>query len=823
MLTQDLKRMLNQGIELQRRGRLAEAEQLYLRLLQRKPDQFEAAHQLGVLRLVQGRCEEALAPFQAALKAKPDAVGALMDYGATLHILKRPEEALASYERALDLRPDHAEALNHHGAVLAELGRYDEALTSFVKAVLIAPDYAEAHYHRGNVLARLGRFEQAVRSYDKAIRADPGYAEAFDNRGNALAQLGRRADALAQLGRRADALASYDDALAIRPDYAGAWYNRGNILADLNRPEDALASYDRALAIWPEHAGARHGRGIALHALGRFEEALASYRAALAIDPDHPEVLYNWGGAEQELGHHEEALASFEKALALRPDYAEALYARGASLHAMNRWRESLASYEQALAVKPDYPAAKFALCMAELPILYATEAEIAERRAAYAERLKSFAEDVGRMTNAGQLAESVGARQPFFLAYQGRNDRELQTIYGSIVCKIMSDRYPPVASAPPPAPEEHVRVGVVSGYFRRHANWRTPIRGWLSQLDRGRFRVFGYHTGVDIDAETEAARALCERFVQGPLSIERWREEIAADAPHILIYPEVGMHTVSAQLAAQRLAAVQCNAWGHPDTSGFPTLDYFLSSDLMEPPDAQEHYTEQLIRLPSLSVYCDPIDKPQVSLERHELGLRSAASVYWCGQSLFKYLPQFDEVFARIAREARDCQFAFVEYPGSPQVTELFRSRLDRAFAALGLRAQDHCVVLPRLEQDRFLAATGLSDVFLDSIAWSGCNSTLEALIYELPIVTMKGDLIRGRHSAALLEMMGMTATIAETIDDYVAIAVRLTRDPAWRTEIRSQISGSKHLIYRDRSCITALEEFLSGSLSRPGKATLR
>jgi len=798
--------MLDQGTELHRRGQLTEAEQIYLRVLQERPDQFEAGNLLGVLRLQQGRFEEALAPVQAALTARPDSVGALMNYGLILHMLKRPQEALASYERALALRPDNAEALNNQGAVLAELARYDEALTSFVKAVLIAPDYAEAHYHRGNVLARLGRYEQAVRSYDKAVAASPGYAEALDNRGNALAQL----------GRREEALASYDDALAIKPDYAGAWYNRGNILADLSRPDDALASYDRALAIWPEHAGARNGRGIVLHALGRFEEALASYRAALAIDPDNPEVLYNRGGAEQELGRHQEALASFERALAIKPDYAEALYARGASLHAMNRWRESLASYERALSFKPDDPAAKFALCMAELPILYANEAEIGERRAAYAERLKSFAEDVGRMRNAGELAKSVGARQPFFLGYQGRNDRELQTIYGSAVCKIMSDRYPPVTLACAPAPQERVRVGIVSGYFRRHAVWRIPIVGWLSQLDRGRFRLFGYHTGADSDAETDRARAFCERFVQGPLSIARWRDEIAADAPHVLIHPEVGMNTVSAQLAAQRLAPVQCNSLGHPDTSGLPTLDYFLSSDLMEPPDAQEHYSERLVRLPNISIYSDPIDKPQVSLERHELGLRSSASVYWCGQSLFKYLPQFDQVFARIAREAGDCQFAFVEYPRSRQVTELFRNRLERAFAAFDLRAVDHCVVLPRLAQDRFLAATGLSDVFLDSIGWSGFNTSMEALIYDLPIVTTKGSLMRGRHSAALLEMMGMMATIGETIEDYIAIAIRLARDLAWRTEIRNRISAGKHRLYRDQSCIAALAEFLD-RVSRP------
>ena len=265
---------------------------------------------------------------------------------------------------------------------------------------------------------------------------------------------------------------------------------------------------------------------------------------------------------------------------------------------------------------------------------------------------------------------------QPFYLAYQGYNDRDLQAAYGTLLCRIMAKHYPPAALARFPKAGEPVRVGIVSGFFRQHSNWKLPIKGWLSQLDRRRFRIYAYHTGVLKDAETDAAMAMCDRFVQGPLSIDDWRREILADAPHVLIYPEAFMDGVAAALATQRLAAVQCNSWGHPDTSGFPTLDYYLSSDLMEPPDGLDHYTERLVRLPNLSVYCEPIDPPSVATARQDLGLRSTATVYWCGQSLYKYLPQFDEVFPRIARAAGDCQFVFIEYQKRTRVTDIFRQR---------------------------------------------------------------------------------------------------------------------------------------------------
>ncbi|HEU0216219.1 MAG TPA: tetratricopeptide repeat protein, partial [Stellaceae bacterium] len=583
----------------------------------------------------------------------------------------------------------------------------------------------------------------------------------------------------------------------------------------LGRLGESLASQERALAIKPDLGEALSGHGSALLALGRRAEALASYERALAVRPDHAEAHYNRGVALGLLRRPEEALASYDRALALEPDYANALYNRASALRAMNRWQEAVAGYRRVSAIRADHAEARLAACVAELPILYADEPEIASRRAAYAKALGALCEEIERGTTRLDLADAGGAHQPFYLAYQGCNDRDLQAAYGSLLCRVVAARYPPAASVPPPGPGEPVRLGIVSAFFCAHSVWKLPVKGWMSQLDRTQFRLFGYHTRSLQDGETGNAAALCDRFVQGPLSIDRWRQTILSDAPHVLLYPEIGMDAHSTALAAQRLAPAQCISWGHPETSGFPTLDYFLSSDLMEPPDGEEHYTERLVRLPNLSVYYEPLDTEPVALGRADLGLRPAATIFWCGQSLFKYLPQFDQVFARIAGQAGDCQLAFIEHP-TTQVTALFKQRLERAFAAAGLRAEDYCVVLPGLDPHSFLAAIGLCDIVLDSIGWSGCNSTLEGLAHDLPIVTMPGRFMRGRHTMAILRMMDVGETIVETIDDYVSVAVRLARDLPWRSAVKARISAGKHRVYRDRTPIAALQEFLS-RVARP------
>jgi predicted O-linked N-acetylglucosamine transferase (SPINDLY family) len=233
-----------------------------------------------------------------------------------------------------------------------------------------------------------------------------------------------------------------------------------------------------------------------------------------------------------------------------------------------------------------------------------------------------------------------------------------------------------------------------------------------------------------------------------------------------------------------------------------------------MEPPDAETFYTEKLVRLPNLSIYYDSSDAEPVDVTREELGLRPNATAFWSGQSLFKYLPQYDDALVRIAREVGDCQIVFLRHFGAPRNTAMLRERLTRAFAAAGMRADDHCIFLDRMSQSKFVAAAGLCDVFLDSIGWSGCNSALECLSQALPIVTFEGKTMRGRHCAAILRMLDVSETIATTIDDYVAIAARLGQDRQFRQTISARMAANRSKVYRDRASVTALEDFIERSV---------
>jgi predicted O-linked N-acetylglucosamine transferase (SPINDLY family) len=221
-----------------------------------------------------------------------------------------------------------------------------------------------------------------------------------------------------------------------------------------------------------------------------------------------------------------------------------------------------------------------------------------------------------------------------------------------------------------------------------------------------------------------------------------------------------------------------------------------------MEPDNAQEHYTETLICLPNLGIAYPKIDAPQLTKNRSDFGLRDDAVVYLCCQAPYKYLPQHDFIFAEIARRVPQSQFVFVR-------AELLQQRLQETFAAVGKNSRDYCVFIPFLDHEDYLRLNSISDVCLDTLGFTGGNTTLAALACNLPVVTCAGEFMRGRMSYGMLKMLELSETIAQNEAKYIEIAVRLGLEPEWRQQIVQRIAEYKDCLFDDQACVAALEEF--------------
>jgi predicted O-linked N-acetylglucosamine transferase (SPINDLY family) len=177
--------------------------------------------------------------------------------------------------------------------------------------------------------------------------------------------------------------------------------------------------------------------------------------------------------------------------------------------------------------------------------------------------------------------------------------------------------------------------------------------------------------------------------------------------------------------------------------------------------------------------------------------------------QSSSKYLPQHDHIFPRIAAALPSARFMFVATRAHP--TAIFQRRLAAAFAQHGLDARIFCHFVFGMPCAEFEALVRDADVFLDTLGWSGCNTTLQALAHGVPVVTMPGAFMRGRHSTAILTAAGATDTIASDADDYIATAVRLGADSKWRRQVSEKMRQGACHVFSDTSSVRTLETFLA------------
>ena len=176
------------------------------------------------------------------------------------------------------------------------------------------------------------------------------------------------------------------------------------------------------------------------------------------------------------------------------------------------------------------------------------------------------------------------------------------------------------------------------------------------------------------------------------------------------------------------------------------------------------------------------------------------------CPQSLFKVHPDNDELFARML--ADNPAATLVMFDGRhASVTGRFMRRIAGAFERHGVPLAGRMAVLPAVPHDDYLRVNLACDAMLDTLHWSGGNTTLDALACGLPVVTLPGAFMRGRQSAAMLRAVGAEDLIAARRDDYphdrLASCVAMH---AWRSRMAETIRERARRLFDRREPVAGL-----------------
>lgn len=813
---------------------------------------------LGAAYKLTGQLEQAVYSFRRAVELKPGLADAQYNLGVVLDLLQQPAEAAECYRQAIRARHDHAEAHNNLGNSLQALGQIEEAAESFRRALRLSPSNAQAHYNLGNILQIRGNFPGATEEYERALALAPNYADAHYNYGNLLLKqnqldgaarrfqeaLRLRPDyaeahnnlalVLSTQGNNAQAVEHFTRAVNLRPNWATAHNQLALALAKCQRHAEAEESYHRALECEPRFSSACNNLGLTLQAQHRLAEAAAMFQRALEIEPKLAEAHYNLGNIYRWQGDLELSRRAFEQALAARPDYLEARLNLGAVLEGQGESHQASECFREVLRLNPQQVDALTNLALLNkaegrvgeaeagfreaqrlaprpmlrvlaetlLPPIYDSTAEVLVWRRQFAKNLAGMHRDGVQLDPARDCYAST-----FYLPYQGFNDRDLNCELARLYTQKEAVSPRSVArTRPAGAP---LRIGFISRHFSNHTITRLT-QGIIAKLSRERFTTVVLSLGRHQGEIAAALRRDADEFREISSEPALAREALAAADLDVLYFADLGMDPLTYALAFQRTAPVQCVTWGHPVTSGIPTVDYFISSELLEPEDAADHYSEQLVRLRTLPVYYYRPVAPKIPKGRGAFDLPADAHVYLCPQSLFKLHPDFDMLLASILARDPQARIVFVASRHAAWNEQLQR-RFSRTLGALASRVQ---FVPPQNHAD-FLSLLLACDVMLDPLHFGGGNTTYEAFALGVPIVTLPADHMRGRVTAACYRKMEITDCTASSSAEYVDLAVRLACDKPYRDSIAAKIHDASDVLFEDEQAIAELEDFFERAVA--------
>lgn len=189
-------------------------------------------------------------------------------------------------------------------------------------------------------------------------------------------------------------------------------------------------------------------------------------------------------------------------------------------------------------------------------------------------------------------------------------------------------------------------------------------------------------------------------------------------------------------------------------------------------------------------------------------MGIDPKRPIALCPGSPYKYSPENDWVLVDIARRIPETQFIFFKFPDMP--TDLLRTRLSKIFSEASLDFNHQVIFIPLLPVTQFYGLMKEANVFLDTLGFSGFNTAIQAVECELPIVTQRGQFMRGRLASGLLEQMGLHSLVSNSHDDYVQQAVKLITDSGYRFDVSNQMTSHRQNLYEDLKPIKAMEDFL-------------
>jgi len=609
-------------------------------------------------------------------------------------------------------------------------------------------------------------------------------------------------------GRATAAAAFVAQALAKKLDtsHGEALFELGNLLAERDDPAAAVAVFERALQLFPGHPGLTINLGAQLDRIGAAARAERCYRDVLERRPTEIAALANLAHLLFSQEQFADALGFYDRLVAAAPDAPADVWNNRGVCQKYARDRGTEASFRRALALAPDSPQ-----ILANLGFLLAEQRNYADARPLL-ERARSL--DPSRLQVAAQcldlqlqfadwrefernrdgivaamaLPGGPGQAVPPFAFLSICDDPALQLAAAKSFAWPRPTGHSPSSATDASAPGR-LRLGFAASAFHDHPVPRLMVE-LLERLDRNRFETIAY----ELDSSTHDAMharivGAVDRFTAlGRMSTPDVVARIRADRIAILFDLTGQTEYARQDVFAARPAPVQVNYLGYAGTLGAAFYDYVISDTTTTPPSVQPHFVEKLV---DIGACYFPTDSRRAiaapTSTRADYGLPARAFVFVAQAAPYKILPEMFKLWMRLLGDVDDSVLWL--RPMREEAEANLRAEATRQDIA-----PQRLVFAPREPVAQYLARFRLADLYLDTYPFGSHTTVNDALFAGLPVVTLAGRSMASRASLSQLRAVGLPELVANSHDEYAAIALGLARDRARLGALATRLREDGH-----------------------------
>ena len=355
------------------------------------------------------------------------------------------------------------------------------------------------------------------------------------------------------------------------------------------------------------------------------------------------------------------------------------------------------------------------------------------------------------------------------------------------------------------------IKIGFISEYLTDHTIGKL-FKGIILNLNKKDFEIQIFHTtktkkGQIYENFFEAEKNNQLKNFILPTKFEDKQKIIANENLDILFYPEIGLSLEMYYMSFIKLATYQITSWGHPETTGNKTMDYFLTSKMIESEGSEKYFSEKLLYADHLPMYYYPPDIKN-NLQKSEL---TKNNIYSCPQTLFKIHPEFDEIIGKIQKKDKNAKIYFIK-----DVNKTYYKKLLIRFKKNKEIDLDRIKFLDGLSWEDYINHCGQASVLLDPIYFGAGNSFYESMFYGTPTVSKptkytKSRLVLGSYKQMQIE----EPPIVNSVDEYVNKSIEIANHKNLYDLKNYYNEKAKKKLYENKDIIPNLEKIFKGVVS--------